>query len=304
MTAPAVPEVTRPATPQPQARLVALVEDPVHAARDVRGEDMPAELAERYGGPLLIPLRTDRPTIVANFVSTLDGIVALGRGELAGGGLISGFHEPDRFVMGLLRAMADVVVVGAGTLRASGGHGWTAEHVHPASATAFAEWRASMGLVARPTTVIVTGSGDIPVDHRALTDPAIPVVIATTPAGAARLREAPLGGHVSVEAIGSTAALTGADVMAMRACLGARLILTEGGPHVLGDLVEADLLDELFLTLSPQLAGRAGDGRLGLVEGLGLPPADARWHELVSLHRSTDHLFLRYRRTASRAEES
>ena len=107
----------------------------------LRGRGMPEELQGRYGGTLLVPLRTDRPTVIANFVSTIDGIVALGPGQLSGGGLISGFHEPDRFVMGLLRALADVIVVGAGTLRGSSGHGWTAERVHPESAPAVAAWR-------------------------------------------------------------------------------------------------------------------------------------------------------------------
>lgn len=268
---------------------------PTDRATDLRGRAMPDELEVRYGGELTIPLRTDRPTVVANFVSTIDGIVALGEGDLAGGGLISGFHEPDRFVMGLLRALADLVVVGAGTLRGSTEHRWIAEHVHPASAAAFAAWRAEMGLPKRPTTVIVTASGDIPVGHSGLTDPAVPVVIATTPAGAARVRRAGVADHVSIEAIASDGPITGADLVELGARLGARLILTEGGPHLLGEVVGSDVLDELFLTLAPQIVGRGSGDRLGLVEGVALSPTDARWFELASLRRSSDHLFMRYR---------
>ena len=77
---------------------------------------MPDALRTAYGGPLAIPLRPDRATILMNFVSTLDGIVALGPGEQAGGGVISGHNEADRFVMALLRAVADVVLMGAGTI--------------------------------------------------------------------------------------------------------------------------------------------------------------------------------------------
>src|SRR5689334_11440885 len=116
---------------------------------ELRGLGMPPDLERRYGGVLTIPLRADRPTVIANFVTTIDGIVALGEGDLAGGGLISGFHEPDRFVMGLLRALADMVVVGAGTLRGPTEHRRIAEHVHPASAAAFAAWAAEMGLPGR-----------------------------------------------------------------------------------------------------------------------------------------------------------
>jgi riboflavin biosynthesis pyrimidine reductase len=264
----------------------------------VRGPGMPDDLEHRYGGPLLVPLRDDRPTVIANFVSTLDGIVALGGGDLSGGGLISGFHEPDRFVMGLLRALADIVVVGAGTVRGSTDHAWIAEHVHPRSAEAFAAWRAEMGLPPKPATVIVTASGDVPLEHPGLNDPAIPIVIATTAAGAERLsgrRTAGRAAHVSIESLGAGTTLTGDDIAALGARLGARLILTEGGPHLLGELVGSDVLDELFLTLAPQLVGRRGAERLGLVEGLALPPERARWQELRSVRRSTDHLFLRYR---------
>ena len=261
---------------------------------DVRGGGMPIELERRYGGQLRVRLRGDRPTVIANFVSTIDGIVAFGGGQLSGGGLISGFHEPDRFVMGSLRALADVVVVGAGTLRGSTEHRWIAEHIYPASAPAFAEWRAEMGLPARPTTMIVTASGDIPVDHNGLNDPTIPVVIATTPAGAERLGGAAFGEHVSIEAIGDGGQISGDDLVALGRRLGARLLLTEGGPHLLGEFLRSDVLDELFLTIAPQLVGRGPTERLGLVEGIALPPGDARWDRLASVRRSGDHLFLRY----------
>ena len=268
----------------------------------LRGLGMPADLERRYGGELLVPMRRDRPTVIANFVSTLDGIVALGGGDLTGGGLISGFYEPDRFVMGLLRAIADVVVVGAGTLRGSSDHSWTAPHVHPRSAAAFADWRRSMGLAENPTTVIVTAGGDIPVGHPGLNDPRVPVVIATTEAGARRLASEPVGRNVTVEPLGAGAAVGGGDIVGLGARLGARVILTEGGPHLLGELVRDEVLDEIFLTLAPQLVGRAGNGRLGLVEGLALPPDESPWHELASVRKSGDHLFLRYRRRGVRGD--
>ncbi|HXU86095.1 MAG TPA: deaminase, partial [Verrucomicrobiae bacterium] len=81
-----------------------------------RGLPMPDGLSARYGGVLEIPIRPARPTLLVNFVSTIDGVVALGSGEEAGGGVISGFSEPDRFVMALLRAVADVLLVGARTI--------------------------------------------------------------------------------------------------------------------------------------------------------------------------------------------
>ena len=128
------------------------------AAGDARGGVLPDDLAALHEAPLSIPLRTDRPTIVANFVSTLDGVVALDRFGASGGREISGGFEPDRFMMGLLRATADAVLVGAGTVRASRTHGWSAADAHPASADAFAGWRRKLGLTASPTTIIATAS--------------------------------------------------------------------------------------------------------------------------------------------------
>ena len=136
--------------------------------------------ADRYGGPLEIAIVRDRPTLLANFVSTLDGIVALGPGEERGGGVISGRFEPDRFVMALLRAAADVLVMGAGTIAGSSSNNWTAEALQPDLAAALARWRSDLGLAPHPTTVIVTGSGDVRLGRRGVDDPALPVLFATT----------------------------------------------------------------------------------------------------------------------------
>jgi riboflavin biosynthesis pyrimidine reductase len=277
------------------AALQALWQQTARPSAGARGDHMPPELEARYGGRMIVPLATDRPTVIANFVSTIDGVVALGPGEPTGGGPISGFYEPDRFVMGLLRSLADVVLIGAGTLRGSTAHRWTPAHVHPGSAGSFARWRAQMGLADQPTTIVVTARGDLPLDHPGLNDPDIPIVVATTPEGARRLGAARVSTNLRVETAGRGEELTGDEIVALTARLGARLVLCEGGPHLIGQLAAPDLIDELFLTVAPQVVGRAGD-RLGLVEGVALP-ATSRWEELLSVHRSTDHLFLRYRRS-------
>jgi riboflavin biosynthesis pyrimidine reductase len=75
---------------------------------------------------------------------------------------------------------------------------------------------------------------------------------------------------------------------------GHRVVLTEGGPHVMGELIKAGLLDESFLTISPVLAGRDGETRLGMVEGVELLPGAGVWTRLLSARRHGDHLFLRY----------
>jgi riboflavin biosynthesis pyrimidine reductase len=271
---------------------------------ELRGGGMPEELRFRYGAELLIPLHGDRPTIIANFVATLDGVVALGAGKDAGGGVISGFNDPDRFVMGLLRAAADVIVMGSGTARGASSGYWTPAHVHPASGPAFARWRESMGLEAHPTAVIVTASGDVTVGRDGWNDPNVPIVVATTARGAARLSATDIASHVAIEPIGQGDRVGPDEIAALCTSLGARLVLCEGGPHLLGDLVAGDLVDELFLTIAPQLVGHTLEGRFGLVEGLGLSARDARWYELVSVKRSGDHLFLRHRRLRSHGRQA
>jgi riboflavin biosynthesis pyrimidine reductase len=258
---------------------------------------MPDVLEARYGGPLEIAVHPGRPTLLVNFVSTIDGVVALGPGEERGGGVISGFFEPDRLVMALLRAAADVLLVGAGTIAGSSSTDWTAEHLQPELAPAIREWRRDLGLAPQLTTVIVTGSGDVRLGRRGVDDPDLPVIFATTPVGERRLRERGLPPHVTVEVVGTGDRVLPEELGSFLSRYGGQVVLSEGGPHVVGSLVAADLVDEIFLTLAPQLIGRAGD-RLGLVEGVGLTPAEARWQELVSVKRAGDHLFLRYRRAS------
>jgi len=72
------------------------------------------------------------------------------------------------------------------------------------------------------------------------------------------------------------------------------VVLTEGGPHLMGELIKAQLLDEMFLTLSPVLAGRDKELRLGMVEGAELLPKLPVWSRLLSARRHGDYLFLRY----------
>jgi riboflavin biosynthesis pyrimidine reductase len=251
------------------------------------------ELEARYGGVLAIPQRPDRPTLVSNFVSTLDGVVSYLTPEAAGGGEISGFFEPDRFVMGLLRSLADAVLIGAGTLRAGVDERWTPGFIHPPSAGAFAELRMSLGLRPEPMTAIVSASGSLDFTHPGLAQPDIPVLVLTTNRGAESLRGT-YPGHVDVRALGE--AIRPAAVIDALADRGAVLVVCEGGPHLIGSLVEAGTIDELFLTLAPQLAGRSpANPRLGLVEGPAFDVSSAPWARLVDLRLAGDHLFTRYR---------
>src|SRR3712207_5089584 len=133
----------------------------------VQGDDLPlpGELAALYGR-LAIPPHPERPYVVGNFVTTLDGVVSLNEPGQSGGGEISGFNQHDRMVMGLLRATAGAVVVGAGTLRAVPRHLWTAEYVYPGLADAYRQLRTTLGYTEPPLNVIVTARGALDLNLR------------------------------------------------------------------------------------------------------------------------------------------
>jgi riboflavin biosynthesis pyrimidine reductase len=198
--------------------------------------------------------------------------------------------------MALLRASADAILVGAGTLRATPGHDWTPEDVYPAATTDFAELRRRLNLSRRPRFVVVTARGEIDVGHPALRQDAL---ILTSDAGAERLRgRLPAG--ASVRSLGSGTELPGTGIVAAIHAEGCSAVLTEGGPTLIGTLLRARVLDELFLTVSPLLAGRSTTTvRPGLVDGVELAPAHARWLNLLSLRRDDAYLFLRYRVVSS-----
>lgn len=266
-----------------------------------RGGRLPTALHDQYDGHLNVTLSPERPTVIANFVSTLDGVVAFDADGRSGGGEVSGFSEPDRFVMGMLRAMADVVLVGAGTVRAAPTHEWTPRYVHRPSVGLYSTWRKRMGIPsAQPTTIVATASGLLDPEHPGLSAPDVPVIVATTRAGAQRLKAVGPASNVRVEIAEAGKPIAATALVELAASTGARLILCEGGPHLIGELLKADLLDELFLTVAPQVAGRdATARRLALVEGAAFDVVTAPWAELRSVRRSADHLFLRYRMRGS-----
>jgi riboflavin biosynthesis pyrimidine reductase len=245
---------------------------------------LPQELVDVYGGDLGFP----EPCLYANFVASVDGVTALGPEYPCSGSAISGDEPADRFVMGLLRACADIVLIGAGTLRATPGHLWTPRYICPEAADGYAALRRGLGRGGDPQLAVVTARGEVPAAHPALQAGAL---ILTTSSGARALKGR-LPPECTIIDLGGMPTLRSEDLLG---ALGDATVLTEGGPRLLGQLLADDLLDELFLTISPVLAGRAEITRPGLVASRELLPARAEQAELISVRHRGSYLFLRYR---------
>ncbi|MFJ6796769.1 pyrimidine reductase family protein [Streptomyces sp. NPDC091268] len=217
--------------------------DPVSSTGPADREWSLDELAETYAYPETGP---DGHWLRANMVSTLDGAAQHdGRSEPISG-------ETDMRIFGTLRALADVVVVGAETVRQEG--------YRPARAReAFAARRTAAGQGPAPAIAVVTAGLDLDFSLPLFASPLVPTLVVTgAGAPADRLAAARQAG-AEVLLAGDGAAVDPARAVRMLADRGLRRQLTEGGPRLLGQFVAADVLDELCLTISPMLT--AGDAQ-------------------------------------------
>jgi riboflavin biosynthesis pyrimidine reductase len=248
------------------------------------GEVSPADV---YGADHRPP-RVGRPWVLVNMIASVDGAATDPSGRSGGLG-----GPADWRVFSAIRAVADIVLAGASTVRT--------ERYGPArTPPSLQEARLARGQAARPRVAVVTRSLALDLElplFREATDEDRPIVITTT-AGLDRLRssagstadrdlamvaEIVIAGEESVDWATALAALrTGAR---------AGVVLVEGGPTTNAQLVAADLVDELCLTVSPQLAG-AGGRRI--VSGPDTAPP--RPMALNRVLVEDDHLFLRYLR--------
>ncbi len=197
---------------------------------------LPPNLARLYGS-LRMPLLRTHPHVYSNFVTSLDGVVSLNAKGHASGADISGFSAQDRMVMGLLRAIADVVIIGSGTLSADRRHVWTAGAIFPGLANEYLQLGKALGKRGIRLNVIVSGSGRIALRLPVFASGEVRVLVVTTTAGAQRLRKQRAPDSVEIRAIRrSTSAIPASAILdeVCRVSRGKR-ILVEGGPRLLGD---------------------------------------------------------------------
>lgn len=205
--------------------------------------------------------------------------------------------------MGLLRASADAVMVGAATVAAVSRAGlWTAEYAYPPAKSLYMHYRLQvLKKPEHPLVVVITGTGNVDLHRAIFRARKIPVVILTTETGARKLAVAGSGKlpstkvHVLPARNGRIEPSAILDVLNREYRVG--LLLHEGGPTLFGSFLSAGYVDDLFLTLAPQIAGTRGKRqRPGLGEGASFAPASAPWLSLLSVKRAENHLYLHYRR--------
>jgi riboflavin biosynthesis pyrimidine reductase len=271
-------------------------------AAEPSGAVLPDGLRARYDGNLSFPPAPEaRPYFIANFVSTLDGVVSFNLPGQSDGAQISGSNEEDRFIMGLLRASADAVMVGSGTLHAAGPQAsWLPESVCPAAKDLYQKYRTEVLRKSEyPLVVIVTATGRLDLASTVFHTPRTRVLILTTEQGKHSLSQSGSDVVASVEVKTLSPAATRISASAILTWLrreaGVELLLHEAGPTLFGEFLEGGFADELFLTVAPQIAGRpAAHPRPGIVADVDFSPATAPWWEILSAKKAAEHLFLRY----------
>jgi 5-amino-6-(5-phosphoribosylamino)uracil reductase len=223
------------------------------------------------------PADLDRPWVQVNFVTSLDGAVTAG-------GKSAGLSSPgDKRVFVMERHLADVILVGAATALIEGYRGVKPNEV-------LSERRERLGLAPLPPIAVVTAKASTPPDSPVVSDTVVPPIIFTS-------SSAPEDNRKALTDAGADVVIAGeqdVDLVAVLAELdrrGLRRVDCEGGPRLFGSLIAENLVDQLCLTLSPQLA--AGDaGRIA--NG---PPLEApRRMHLHGALRDDDFLMLTYRR--------
>lgn len=216
----------------------------------------------------------DVPTVRVNFITSLDGGSTVG-------GVSGGLGGPaDKIVFDVLRRLADVVLVGAGTIRAEG---YGAMRLDVDAAT----WRDEHELPLHPVFAIVSGSLDLDPRSEVFTAaPVRPIVVTTERADPAA--------RAALEQVAELVVCGEEHVEPRRAIeeLGARglhQVLCEGGPSLFGSVIAADAVDELCLTISPRLVG--GDSIRIAGGPASEQPRELRLHHLL---RSDELLLSRY----------
>lgn len=219
-----------------------------------------------------------RPYTGVNMVTSVDGKATLGGKASAIGSKV------DHKLMRRIRLAADGVMNGAGSLRA--------ENVNPSVPREMEPLRTARGMSPQPTAIVVTATADLPLESTFFTSELFPRVVVTTDS-APQERVRVLEPLATVIRAGRDRVDLKKMMEILASDLGIRRLLVEGGPTLNAQLIEAQLVDELFWTVAPKLLG--GAAQRTMVEGSPLPLELVAHLEMLSLHHHESELYLRYR---------
>ena len=263
--------------------------------QDLVGVALPDAFRSIYGAWPLPEPHAERPFTYVNFVMSHDGRVSFNEPGHLGGGDISRRDDHDRWLMGLLRARADAVLVGGSSIEAAGNQVWTAQSVCPDDATSWQALREQERRTPVPLLVVLTRSGTVPQHAPALDDPDLPVLVATTTEGEQRARSI-LGERAWVRYITTGDRLDQREVLRRLRSEGVRTLLSEGGPQIYANLINDELIDDAFVTLSPIMVGESdAKPRPSLIEGVAFDVRHPPHLRLLSAHRHGSYLYLHAR---------
>ena len=224
-----------------------------------------------------------RPWVLVNMIVSVDGATA-------SDGVSGGLGGPaDRQVFSAIRGVADIIVAAAGTVRAEG-------YGPPRTPDAIREQRRERGQSDHPRLAVISRSLQLDLTSALFTDSDPPPLVITAP-GADAVRRAEVASRADVALAGQGDRVELDAAIGLLGDLGASIVLVEGGPTLNGQLLDADLVDEVCVTVSPTLVG--GDSRR-LMHGA--RRADAVDLRLARILEQSGLLFLRYVRegTANR----
>jgi riboflavin biosynthesis pyrimidine reductase len=262
------------------------------------GVALPEQWQRIYGSDWRLPSKESGPHVFVNFATSRDGRISFSEPGHAGGGDVTDFNLPDQWLMGLIRARADVVLIGDTTLRAELHWLGFPEFMFPSDADAFRALRRSEKRSENALHVILTLHGDLPPEAAIFQRSDLHVVVATTSNGRTNARELmSLPAKVEVVDLGDDGVDPTRLIRLLHEEYGASSILCEGGSRVYGSLLAAGHVDEEFLTLCPIVIGSSPDRptRPSLIEGVAFSPGATPRTRLISVRRVDDYLYLHSR---------
>ncbi len=261
-----------------------------------RSRSLPDVWRAVLGADWAMPQFEQRPYVYSNLAASRDGRMSFAMPGFDKSGVVTEANPHDRWLMALLRARADAVLMGDTTVKIETGILATAEYVCDYDAAAWAALRAHEGRAPEPLMVILSHDCALEPSEACFQRAGSHVLLATTRHGIARAKTLRGRARIAAHQLGDESVDLAALVRLLHEHYGVRSLLCEGGPRVMGGMFAARLIDEEFLTYCPVIVGASREQpRPSYVEGAAFSPRSAPQSRIQTLRRAGDFLFLHTR---------